>query len=89
MLGAVYGLALVISGVLWRFPLNRLLGLGLLAIVVAKLYLADVWSMERLHRILAFGALGVLLLTTSFFYSRFRSKIEDWIKNDESPTHAD
>lgn len=89
ILGAVYGLALVISGVLWRFPLNRLLGLGLLAIVVAKLYLADVWSMERLHRILAFGALGVLLLTTSFFYSRFRSKIEDWIKNDESPTRAD
>jgi hypothetical protein len=83
ILGAVYGLTLVAAGVVGRFQLNRLLGLGLLATVVGKLYLADVWSMQRLHRIVAFGALGVLLLATSYFYSHFRTKIEDWIKHDE------
>jgi uncharacterized membrane protein len=69
-----------------RFPLNRLLGLGLLAVVVGKLYLMDVWSMERLHRIAAFSVLGLLLLATSFLYSRFRAKVEDWMKNDEAGT---
>jgi uncharacterized membrane protein len=83
ILGAVYGLTLVAAGVLGRFPLNRLLGLGLLAAVVSKLYLVDVWSMQRLHRIVAFGVLGLLLLATSYFYSHFRTKIEDWIKHDE------
>ncbi len=85
VLGALYGLALVIAGVISRTRLNRLLGLGLLAVVVLKLYLADVWTMDRLSRILAFGALGLLLLATSFFYSRFRARIEAWMTDD--PAH--
>jgi uncharacterized membrane protein len=85
VLGAFYGLALVIAGVISRTRLNRLLGLGLLAVVVLKLYFADVWTMDRLSRILAFGALGLLLLATSFFYSRFRARIEAWMTDD--PAH--
>jgi uncharacterized membrane protein len=85
VLGALYGLALVIAGVIVRTRLNRLLGLGLLALIVLKLYLADVWTMDRLSRILAFSALGVLMLTTSFFYSRFRARIEAWVKDDSAP----
>lgn len=84
LLGAAYGLAFVIAGVVTRTRLNRLLGLALLAVVVLKLYLADVWMMDRLSRIVAFGALGVLLLATSFFYSRFRVRIEAWIKDDRT-----
>jgi uncharacterized membrane protein len=84
ILGALYGLALVIAGVITRTRLNRLLGLGLFLIVVLKLYLADVWTMDRLSRILAFGALGVLLLATSFFYSRFRARIEAWMKDESA-----
>lgn len=86
VLGAAYGLALVVAGVITRTRLNRLLGLGLLAVVVLKLYLADVWMMDRLSRILAFSALGGLLLATSFFYSRFRARIEAWVKDDPSQT---
>ena len=39
-----------------------MLGLSLLAVVVLKLYLVDVWTMDRLSRVLAFSALGLLLL---------------------------
>lgn len=85
LLGAGYGLALVAAGVAARNRLNRLLGLGLLAVVVLKLYLADVWMMDRLSRILAFSALGVLLLAASFFYSRFRARIDAWIRSGPSP----
>lgn len=83
---AAYGLLLVVAGVITRTRLNRLLGLLLLALVVLKLYFADVWMMDRLSRILAFSALGALLLATSFFYSRFRARIEAWVKDD--PAHT-
>ena len=87
VLGALYGLGLIIAGVVTRTRLNRFLGLGLLAVVVLKLYLADVWTMDRLSRILAFGALGAMLLATSFFYSRFRARIEAWMKDEsEKPS---
>jgi hypothetical protein len=35
---------------------------------------------------MAFVALGVLLLATSYLYSRYRTKIESWWKDEESPS---
>jgi len=63
---------------------NRLLGLLLLAGVVVKLYLSDVWVLDRIYRVIAFGFLGILLLLTSFLYSRYRTKIDDWWKDDST-----
>ena len=60
ILMAVYGVALVVAGVALRSTVNRILGLGLLALVIAKLYLLDVWSLSRGFRITAFLALGGL-----------------------------
>ena len=78
---ACYALLLIGAGVLYRSALNRMLGLGLIGIVVAKLYLWDVWLLVRLYRIVAFGALGALLLLTSYVYSRNRASIENWWKD--------
>ncbi|MDX2180332.1 MAG: DUF2339 domain-containing protein [Bryobacteraceae bacterium] len=82
ILGAVYGVALVAAGVATRTRINRLLGLGLIALVIAKLYLSDIWSLGLIHRVVAFGALGALLLATSFLYSRFRPKIEALLEEE-------
>ena len=79
---AAYGLALVAGGVATRTRINRVLGLGLLAIVILKLYLVDVWTMRRIYRIIAFGGLGAVLLATSFLYSRFRGKIEALLQDE-------
>jgi uncharacterized membrane protein len=77
ILAAAYAVALVGFGVARRSALNRALGLGLIAIVVAKLYLYDVWRMSRgMYRFAAFAGLGVFLLTTSYLYSRYRGQIE-------------
>lgn len=86
ILYAVYAVALVSAGVATRTAINRILGLMLMGFVVLKLYFFDVWQLDRLYRMLAFVALGVLLLSTSFLYSRFRSIIESWWKNDEART---
>jgi uncharacterized membrane protein len=83
ILMAAYGAILVALGVLTRAGINRVLGLGLLAVVVAKLYLYDVWQLEKVYRIVAFSFLGVVLLATSYLYSRYRSKIENWWRDEE------
>lgn len=80
---AAYALALVATGVATRTRGNRLLGLALLAVVIVKLYAVDVWAMHRVYRIVAFSALGVLLLSTSFLYSRFRAKIEALLQDED------
>lgn len=82
VLMAAYGLALVAAGVATRTRVNRVLGLGLLALVMLKLYSADVWAMARIHRVVAFIALGALLLGASFLYSRFRGKIEALLQDE-------
>jgi uncharacterized membrane protein len=84
VLMAAYGAVLVALGVLTRAGVNRMLGLGLLGVVVAKLYLYDVWQLEKVYRIVAFSFLGVVLLATSFLYSQYRAKIESWWRDDEN-----
>jgi uncharacterized membrane protein len=76
ILMGVYASALIVAGVAFRSALNRLLGLGLLALVIVKLYLLDVWSLSRGFRITAFLALGGLLLLVSYLYSRFKPALE-------------
>jgi Predicted membrane protein (DUF2339) len=73
ILAAAYAMVLVGLGVWRRSGLNRGLGLGLIAAVVVKLYVYDVWLLARLYRVAAFAGLGVLLLATSYLYSRYRA----------------
>ena len=81
ILMACYALALIAAGVATRTAINRLAGLGLMALVVAKLYLLDVWQLSRGFRITAFLGLGALLLLVSYLYSRFRPAIEKLLKD--------
>ncbi len=78
---ALYGIALVVLGVATRSVINRIIGLVLLAIVVVKLYVYDVWQLDQQFRIVAFVVLGILLLTASFLYSRFRSVVGKLLDN--------
>ena len=81
---AVYAILLVSIGLSTRTQINRIAGLCLFALVIAKLYFVDVWTLGRIYRISAFVALGVLLLSGSFLYSHFRRVIESWWKHDEA-----
>ncbi|HMJ60745.1 MAG TPA: DUF2339 domain-containing protein [Bryobacteraceae bacterium] len=84
ILFAVYAAILVGVGVATRSAVNRIAGLALIALVILKLYLFDIWQLERIYRISAFVALGILLISTSFLYSRFRGLVEGWWKDDEA-----
>ena len=82
ILMALYALMLVVLGVATRTVINRVLGLGLMGTVVAKLYLSDIWELSRIFRITAFLALGVVLLLVSYLYSRYKPAIEKLWKDD-------
>jgi uncharacterized membrane protein len=82
ILMAFYALFLVTLGVATKTAINRVLGLALMALVVFKLYLSDVWQLGYLFKIIAFIGLGVLLISMSYLYSRFRPVIEKLWKDD-------
>lgn len=71
---AIYAVVMIASGVVRKIPVDRLLGLTLIGIVVAKLYLYDIWLLARFYRISAFVALGIILLAASYIYSRLRTR---------------
>jgi uncharacterized membrane protein len=77
ILYAAYAVVLVSIGVATRSRANRRAGLALTAIVILKLYVFDVWQLSRVCQIIAFVILGVLLLSTSFLYSRFKNLISE------------
>jgi uncharacterized membrane protein len=79
---ALYAVALVSIGVARRSGINRLTGLALTGVVILKLYFYDVWQLGRVYQIIAFVILGILLLSTSFLYSKFKGFIEGWRKDE-------
>ncbi len=85
ILMALYAVLLVALGVAGRSALNRLLGLGLIGVVALKLYLYDVWQISRgMYRVAAFAGLGILLILTSYLYSRYRGSIETWWRDESN-----
>ena len=69
------GLALLGSGFAARDRNLRLEGLSLLLLCILKLFLYDLRNLETIYRILSFVALGLILLSVSWIYSRFRDQI--------------
>ena len=53
----------------------RLSGLALLFLCILKLFVYDLQQLEALARILSFVVLGLVLLTVSWVYTRYREQI--------------
>ena len=68
VVAAAYAVLLVGAGAARQHMATRMLGIGLIGLVVVKLYLYDVWLLAAFYRMAAFGILGVLLLAVSFLY---------------------
>jgi uncharacterized membrane protein len=85
MLFALYGAALVALGVFRRQVADRLIGLACLAFVILKVYLHDLWALDRLFRVAALTFTGAFLLAASYLYSRYRQKIDAFWRPDENP----
>lgn len=71
----IEGIALVVFGFLARERIQRLCGLSLFLVCIAKLFLWDLRELDTLSRILSFIVLGLMLLGASWLYVRFREQI--------------
>jgi hypothetical protein len=80
---AGYGFLFISFGFARRAALPRILGLILFAIVVLKLYVYDIWLLDRIYRMIAFIALGAILVAGSYLYSRFRDKLGTLIREPQ------
>ena len=74
---AVVASALLATGIVRRIRLARLVGLGVLAVSVAKLLLFDTSSLATPGRVGVFAAVGVLLIAGAFLYLKFKSRFEE------------
>ena len=65
-----FGAALLAAGFLRKITTLRWLGLALLTLSIAKVFLYDLRELSQGYRILSFLGLGALLLGVSFVYQR-------------------
>ncbi len=72
---ALGGLGLFALGLGLRSRLHRVVGLAVLALCIGRIFVHDINDVQ--HRIIAFIALGGLLIWVGFSYQRFRHLIDD------------
>jgi hypothetical protein len=72
------GMGLLVGGLLLRERVLRLSGLSLLLLCLVRLGY-DVRTLDALGRIVAFVVLGLVLLSVSWVYTRFKDQIRQWL----------
>lgn len=83
ILWSMFALALLIGGIMKDIVSCRYTGLGLFAVVAAKIFLLDLAYLEPVYRVVAFIVLGIVTLCASFVYLRFRHAFEKEVSNDK------
>ncbi|MEY2495766.1 MAG: hypothetical protein QOJ45_2258 [Verrucomicrobiota bacterium] len=68
---ALYAFALLLIGMRQKTRWVRYSGVALLVITLAKLFLHDLNSLDKLYRIGAFIGVAIILIVASFVYQRF------------------
>ena len=79
ILWAVYAAVAIVLGVIKRSRWMRLAGLALLAVPVIKLFVFDIFVLEREYRVAAFLVLGGLLVAGGFLYQRYSRVIRGFL----------
>lgn len=71
----VYSILLMGIGLWRRIRAIRILAIVLFGCTILKIFIYDLSFLETLYRFISFLALGVILLTVSYLYQRYRSII--------------
>jgi uncharacterized membrane protein len=71
----IYGAGMMAFGFWKRDAFVRWQALALIAFTIGKVFIYDVWSLDKVYRIVSFVALGVVLMAISFNYERVWLKL--------------
>ena len=79
LLWGVYGAGLMLAGVLRRWRWVRVAGLALLIVAVVKLFAYDSQELEQAYRVIAFLALGAILVAGGLLYQRYSHAVRGFL----------
>jgi uncharacterized membrane protein len=79
VLWAVYAIGVIVTGIIRKSSRVRLAGIGLLAIAVGKLFVFDVFQLDRGYRVAAFVTLGAILLGVGLIYQRYSQTVKGFL----------
>ena len=72
ILWSLFALGMIVAGIWRQVSTLRFIGLGLFAVVACKVFFFDLENLDQIYRIVAFLLLGVLVLSGSFLYLKYR-----------------
>jgi uncharacterized membrane protein len=75
----IFGIIAYFSGLYGGDMARKTYGTALLAFVVVRLIVVDVWDMELFGRVVTFLAIGVLLMSTAFLTKRKKHEADSLI----------
>ena len=81
-LWAIYAAVGLVVGIAKRWRPVRLAALAILAVPIAKVFIYDVWVLEKVYRIVAFTGLGLLLLASAYLYNRYSRAIKGFLTKE-------
>ena len=79
---AFYAAAMLAVGIVGKWRIVRVAALALLLVPIAKVFVYDVFILERVYRILAFTGLGALLVLGGYVYQRFGKTLRGYLVDD-------
>ena len=79
LIWAIYAVGAVAVGIMIRSSKVRLAGMALLALPVVKLFVFDVFLMEQGYRVVAFIALGGMLLIIGLVYQKYSYAVRSFL----------
>ena len=85
---ATHAALVIAAGILRRSRALRVTGIVMLAVPVAKLFLFDVFLLERGYRVGAFSILGLLLLAMGLAYQRYGTAVKGLFLGDRDSADA-
>jgi len=68
----IEALIILIIGFALKTKERRLVGIGLLGLVIFKVFFMDLRDLDTLFRIISFMGLGIILLVASFLYAKYK-----------------
>ena len=83
LIWAIYASVCLAIGIVGRWRMVRLAGLGLLAVPIVKLFLFDSLALEQGYRVAAFLSLGVIMLSVGFLYQRYSEVIKGFLFEEQ------
>ncbi len=71
---AIYAVVLMLIGFIRKAPILRYMALGLLALLLGKIFIYDTKKLESIYRISAFLATGITMVGVSYLYQFLKKK---------------